>query len=91
MREPGESDGLERLPDDLAAVARLGNDLPVRLLLENLSQALSHERVVVAQKDSQLAHVFLHTLILGCAQAGRTTAAGPVCGAEGGCTAAAPL
>jgi hypothetical protein len=44
----------QRLPHRLASVARLRDDVPLGLLLENLPKSLSHDRVIVAQKDSQV-------------------------------------
>ena len=45
---------LEDLLDGVAAVAGLGDDFPVALLLEDLPQPLPHERVIVAEHDPQL-------------------------------------
>ena len=38
-------------------VLGLGDDLPLRPLLENLAQPLAHQRVVVPDQDSQLSQV----------------------------------
>ena len=48
---------VEDLTYRLAAVAGLRDDLPVGLLFENLADALAHQRVVVAEHDSQFSHV----------------------------------
>ena len=46
------------LPDGFAAVARLGDDGPVRLGFEDIPEALPHERVIVRDEDAKPAHGF---------------------------------
>jgi hypothetical protein len=42
---------LDHFPDDLASVARLGDDLPIAPLLENLPEPVADDRVIVAEDD----------------------------------------
>src|SRR5262245_62560200 len=47
----------ERFLDSLTAVAGLGDDFPPGLLLENLAEPLTHQRVIVTDEDTQPTHV----------------------------------
>jgi hypothetical protein len=46
----------ERFLDRLPAVARFGDHLPVRLLLQNLPQTLPDERVIVPDQNPEFSH-----------------------------------